>query len=81
MARDTARAPVTIIGVGDRGQILKSKAPRYLALPYGQQWRRLTLLLADMERAKVEHAMVSGMPFLKKWSASEPFARPSAVSN
>ena len=63
-------------GVGKRGQILKGKAPRFLALPYGQQWRRLTLLLKDMEKANVEHAMVSGMPFLKKWSANEPFARP-----
>jgi len=63
-------------GVGDRGQIIKSSAIRYLALPYGEQWRRLTLLLKDMEEAGVEHAMVSGMPFLKKWSASDPFARP-----
>ncbi len=63
-------------GVGDRGQIIKSSAIRYLALPYGEQWRRLTLLLKDMEEARVDHAMVSGMPFLKKWSASDPFARP-----
>ncbi len=63
-------------GAGDRGQIIKSSAIRYLALPYGEQWRRLTLLLKDMEKAGVDHAMVSGMPFLKKWSANEPFARP-----
>jgi hypothetical protein len=63
-------------GVGDRGQIMKGSGIRYLALPYGEQWRRLTLLLEDMEKAGVEHAMVSGMPFLKKWSENEPFMRP-----
>jgi hypothetical protein len=63
-------------GVGDRGQIKKASPMRYLALPYGEQWRRLTLFLKDMEGVGVDHAMVSGMPFLKKWSANEPFARP-----
>ncbi len=63
-------------GVGDRGQITDVLPLRYLALPYGEQWRRLTLFLTDMEAAGVDHAMVSGMPFLKKWSANEPFARP-----
>jgi len=63
-------------GVGKRGEIQDSSSKRYLALPYGEQWRRLTLFLKDMEEAGVEHAMVSGMPFLKKWSANEPFARP-----
>ena len=63
-------------GVGDRGRIQKSSAIRYLALPYGEQWRRLTLLLDDMEEAGVDHAMISGLPYLKKWSENEPFARP-----
>ena len=62
-------------GVGDRGRIKESTAVRYLALPYGEQWRRLTLFLKDMEEARVEHAMICGMPFLKKWSQNEPFAR------
>jgi len=63
-------------GVGERGQTIKGSATRYNALPYGQQWRRLSLLLKDLDAGAVDHAMVSGMPFLKKWSANEPFARP-----
>lgn len=62
--------------VGERGEIKNALPARYLALPYGEQWRRLTLFLRDMQAAGVEHAMVSGMPFLKKWSANEPFGRP-----
>ena len=38
--------------------------------------KTLSLLLEDMDRSAVDQAMVSGMPFLKKWSANEPFARP-----
>jgi hypothetical protein len=64
-------------GAGPRGRIEKSPSVRYLALPYGQQWRRLTLLLADMDEANVDHAMICGLPFLKKWSENEPFARPA----
>jgi len=63
-------------GIGERGEIRGSKVVRYLALPFGEQWRRLTLLFRDMDSAGVDHAMVSGMPFLKKWSENEPFARP-----
>ncbi|MCP4246532.1 MAG: hypothetical protein GY778_05735 [bacterium] len=63
-------------GVGERGEIENIEPARYLALPYGEQWRRLTLFLKDMQTAGVDHAMVSGMPFLKKWSANEPFGRP-----
>jgi len=63
-------------GVGERGQITKGSATRYNPLPYGEQWRRLTLVLKDMEAGGVDQAMISGMPFLKKWSANEPFARP-----
>ena len=29
-----------------------------------------------MKAARVEHIMVSGMPFIKKWSENEPFLRP-----
>ena len=63
-------------GVGERGEIENVEPTRYLALPYGEQWRRLTLFLEDMQVAGVDRAMVSGMPFLKKWSANEPFGRP-----
>lgn len=63
--------------MGPRGEIKNSSSVRFLALPYGEQWRRLTLFLDDMEAAGVvEYAMISGMPFLKKWSENEPFARP-----
>ena len=63
-------------GVGERGEIKNSTSTRFLALPYGEQWRRLTLYLRDMEEGGVELSMISGMPFLKKWSENEPFARP-----
>ena len=63
-------------GVGERGQITKGSTTRYNALPYGEQWRRLSLLLEDMDAGAIDQAMVSGTPFLKKWSANEPFARP-----
>ncbi|MFH1747663.1 MAG: hypothetical protein ABIG44_11530 [Planctomycetota bacterium] len=63
-------------GVGARGEIENVEPIRYLALPYGEQWRRLTLFLRDMQVAGVDHAMISGMPFLKKWSSNEPFGRP-----
>jgi hypothetical protein len=49
---------------------------RYASLPYGERGRRIEALLESMEQAKVEHALVSGMPFLKKWSQNEPFKRP-----
>ena len=29
-----------------------------------------------MEAARVDHIMVSGIPFIKKWSENEPFMRP-----
>lgn len=63
-------------GIGPRGEIPGGNSVRYLALPYGEQWRRLTLFLSDMDAAGVEQSMITGMPFLKKWSENEPFARP-----
>ena len=49
---------------------------RYSTLPYGERGRRIEALLRGMEEAQVDHVMVSGMPFVKKWSANEPFLRP-----
>ena len=49
---------------------------RYSTLPFGERGRRIEALLRGMEAARVDHVMVSGMPFLKKWSENEPFLRP-----
>ena len=49
---------------------------RYSTLPFGERGRRIEALLKGMKAARVEHIMVSGMPFIKKWSENEPFLRP-----
>ncbi len=49
---------------------------RYSTLPFGERGRRIEALLAGMDSARVDHIMVSGMPFIKKWSENEPFLRP-----
>ena len=49
---------------------------RYSTLPFGERGRRIEALLAGMNAARVDHIMVSGMPFIKKWSENEPFLRP-----
>ena len=49
---------------------------RYSTLPFGERGRRIEALLVGMNSARVRHVMVSGMPFLKKWSENEPFLRP-----
>jgi hypothetical protein len=41
-------------------------------LPHFESHYRLKLLLQKMDEANVSHAMVSGMPFVKKWSADVP---------
>jgi predicted TIM-barrel fold metal-dependent hydrolase len=43
------------------------------ALPAGQRGKRIEAVLWAMDRANVSHALVSGMPFLKKWSEDESF--------
>lgn len=42
-------------------------------LPAGARHLRLHLLLQRMNESNVSHAMVSGMPFVKKWSENETF--------
>ena len=53
-----------------------SESGRFATLPYGERGRRIEAVLAGMEIANVEHVMVCGLPFLKKWSENEPFTRP-----
>ena len=43
------------------------------ALPSGERGKRIEAVLWAMDRANVSHALVSGMPFLKKWSENEGF--------
>ena len=62
------RFPGTEWGVTEGG--------RYSTLPYGERGRRIEAVLRGMAEARVGHLMVSGMPFLKKWSENEPFLRP-----
>lgn len=42
------------------------------SLPHFQSHHRLKLFLRKMDEANVSHAMVSGMPFVKKWSEDVP---------
>ena len=46
------------------------------ALQSGHRGKRIDAVLWAMDRANVSHALISGMPFLKKWSEDESF-RPS----
>jgi hypothetical protein len=43
------------------------------ALPAGERGKRIEAVIWAMDRANVSHALVSGMPFLKKWSEDETF--------
>ena len=42
-------------------------------LPISKSHLRLELLLAKMDDANISHAMVSGLPFVKKWSEDDPY--------
>lgn len=55
----------------DRGVIVQKKAGA--ALRAGERGKRIDALIWAMDRAHVSHALVSGMPFLKKWSENEHF--------
>ncbi len=54
----------------ENGEIVK-KVPG-AALPAGERGKRIEAVLWAMDRANVSHALVTGMPFLKKWSEDEP---------
>jgi hypothetical protein len=55
----------------EAGKLVSSAPPRTLAS--GQRGKRLEAILYAMDRAGVSHAMVSGMPFVKKWAEDESF--------
>lgn len=50
-------------------------------LPAGSRHLRLLLLLKRMDECHVSHAMVSGMPFVKKWSEDDAFRSPYYLSS
>ena len=58
----------------DGGELV-TKAPGQ-ALRSGERGKRIEAVLWAMDRANVNVALVTGMPFLKKWSEDDPF-RPS----
>jgi hypothetical protein len=49
---------------------------RFLPLPAGQRWRRISGLLYAMDRDHIDYAMICGMPVSKKWADNETFERP-----
>ena len=54
---------------------------RFVSLPYGERRGRIETLLESMNQLSVSNALVSGMPFLKKWLENEPFQRPKYYSD
>ena len=51
---------------------LKSPMPGD-ALPVGQRHARMEMIIYSMDRANVSHALISGMPFVKRWNANSPW--------
>ena len=45
-------------------------------LPAGERGRRIEAVLWAMDQANVSHAVIAGMPFLKKWAVGDP-SRPT----
>lgn len=43
------------------------------ALPVGRRHARMEMIIDSMNRADVSHALISGMPFLKRWNANSPW--------
>ena len=58
----------------DDGELVTKKPGQ--ALRSGERGKRIEAVLWAMDRANVNVALVTGMPFLKKWSEDDPF-RPS----
>ena len=54
----------------ENGEIVK-KVPG-AALPAGERGKLIEAVLWAMDRANVSHALVTGMPFVRKWSVDEP---------
>ena len=42
-------------------------------LPAGERGRRIEAVLWAMDEANVSHAIIMGMPFLKKWAVGDPY--------
>ncbi len=55
----------------EKGKIVPKRPGQ--ALPAGQRGKRIEAVLWAMDRANVSHALLTGMPFLKKWSEDESF--------
>ena len=55
----------------DNGEIVPKRPGA--ALPAGQRGKRIEAVIWAMDRANVSHALLSGMPFLKKWSENDAF--------
>lgn len=43
------------------------------ALPSGSRHFRIELLLWKMKQCNISHALICGMPFIKKWNEDDPF--------
>ena len=43
------------------------------ALPVGKRHARMEMIIYSMDRANVSHALISGMPFIKRWNANSPW--------
>lgn len=43
------------------------------ALKFGERHRRMEMIIHSMNKANVSHALISGMPFLKRWNANSPW--------
>ena len=75
-----ADAHVHLVDFLQNGDYLKDGdiVPKFpgAVLAAGERGRRIEALLWAMDRANVSQALVSGMPFIKKWSEDEPL-RPS----
>lgn len=55
----------------DGGELVTRKPGQ--ALRSGERGKRIEAVIWAMDRANVDRALISGMPFLKKWSEDDPF--------
>ena len=53
----------------EQGKVVEKAAS--MTLPFGEMGKRIEAALWAMDEANVSHALVSGMPFVKKWSENE----------
>ncbi len=54
----------------DEGELVTRKPGQ--ALRSGERGKRIEAVIWAMDRANVDRALISGMPFLKKWSEDDP---------